>query len=226
MTHDDIQYPSGFGLQDVISYGSTGLVVLDAASDTVIKKPLDQAYSRYLDIERKIYERFIEKGGHAGILSYHGVFENGIRLEHASNYDLKSFDGRGQQLEQRRLRWIVQIAETFVQIAETLDFIHSSGVIHGDLSSANVFLDADLNAKVADFAGSSLDESPLLIESSASYQCPETHLSVKGDLFAFGSLVYEIVTGREPYAGRDGDEIRHLNAGTEHMADVMSCLEN
>ncbi|RDA94430.1 hypothetical protein CP533_2259 [Ophiocordyceps camponoti-saundersi (nom. inval.)] len=202
MSQDDLQYPSGFGLQDVISYGSTGLVVLDAASNTAIKKPLDQAYTRYVDVERQIYERFIEKGGHDGILSYYGVFEDGIRLEYAANYDLKSFDDSGQ-LPEQRLRW-------FVQIAEALKFIHSSGVVHGDLSSANVFLDADLNAKVADFAGSSLDQSPLLIESSACYQCPEAPLSVKGDLFAFGSLVYEIITGREPYQGLDGDEIRHL----------------
>ncbi|RCI11567.1 hypothetical protein L249_7254 [Ophiocordyceps polyrhachis-furcata BCC 54312] len=204
MSQDEIQYPSGFGLQDLISYGSTGLVVLDAASNTAIKKPLNQAYTHYLDIERRIYERFIERGGHVGILSYHGVFEDGIRLECAANYDLKSFDQGRQLPEQQRLRWIIQIAEA-------LDFIHCSGVIHGDLSSVNVFLDAELNAKVADFAGSSLDQSPLLIESSAGYQCPEALLSVKGDLFAFGSLVYEIITGREPYEGRDGDEIQNVS---------------
>lgn len=204
MSQDEVQYPSGFGLQDIISYGSTGLVVLDAASNTAIKKPLDPAFARYVDIERQIYERLMQKGSHKGILLYHGVFEDGIRLEYAINHDLKSFDDTGQPPEQR-LRWVIQIAEA-------LGFIHVAGVIHGDLSSANVFLDAHLDPKIADFAGSSLDQSPLLIESSASYQCPESPLSVKGDLFAFGSLAYRIMAGQEPYQERDGDEIRYLYA--------------
>ncbi|XTI89216.1 kinase-like protein [Cenococcum geophilum] len=49
------------------------------------------------------------------------------------------------------------------QIAYALAFVYSTGVIHGDLHSGNIFLDGDLNAKVGDFAGSSLDGSPLLI---------------------------------------------------------------
>lgn len=56
-----------------------------------------------------------------------------------------------------------------MQIAETLRFIHRAGVIYGDLTSANVFIDNNFNPKVANFARSSLDQSPLLIKSSASY---------------------------------------------------------
>ncbi|EQL00128.1 hypothetical protein G6O67_006637 [Ophiocordyceps sinensis] len=238
MSQNDIQYPSGFGLQDLISYWSTGLVVLDPASNTVVKKPLDPAYTRHADIERQIYERFIQKGGHEGILSYYGVFEDGIRLEYATNHDLKSFDDTGQ-LPEQRLRWVIQMAEA-------LAFIHGAGVIHGDLSSANIFLDAQLHPKVADFAGSSLDQSPLLFESSASYQYPKSPLSVEGDLFAFGSLAYRIITGHEPYQGRDGDRFaictRKISfpiptlsvalaaslrsAGTGNTVHVMLCFKN
>lgn len=204
MSQGEIQYPAGFGLKDIVSYGSTGLVVLDAPSRTIIKKLLDHASTHYIDLERQIYERLAGKGGHNGVLTYHGVCEDGIRLEYPSYHDLKSFNISEQKLEQRR-RWVIQIAET-------LHFIHSAGVIHGDLTSANTFLDDRLNAKVADFAGSSLDRSPLLIESPASYQCPESPLSVKGDIFSFGSLVYEIMTGHEPCHGHNWDEIRRLFA--------------
>ncbi|KAL2755467.1 hypothetical protein ACRALDRAFT_2041830 [Sodiomyces alcalophilus JCM 7366] len=220
-THDEIQYPSGFGLKDVVSYGSTGLVVLDRSSNTVIKKPLDQESSPYVDLERRIYERFAQRGGHKGVLSFHGVVEDGIRLEYASHHDLKSFGD--EQAPDMRLRWVAQVAEA-------LRFIHDAGVIHGDLTSANVFLDGNLNARVADFAGSSLDGSPLLIESPACYQCPESTTSVKGDMFAFGSLVYEIMTGREPYQGLDGVEIRLLFASktfpdTTHLGGLGHIVE-
>ena len=97
-----------------------------------------------------------------------------------------------------------------LQIAEALQFIHRNGVIHGDLTSSNIFLDSNLDPKIADFAGSSLDQSPLLIESPGSYCYPGSSLSVQGDIFAFGSLVYEIMTGESPYEGKDGDEVRAL----------------
>ena len=89
-------------------------------------------------------------------------------------------------------------------------FTHRNGVIHGDLTSSNIFLDSNLDPKIADFAGSSLDQSPLLLESPASYCYPGSSLSVQGDIFAFGSLVYEIMTGESPYEGKDGDEVRAL----------------
>jgi serine/threonine protein kinase len=184
MSDDEIHYPSGFSLRDLVGYGSTGLVVLDASSKTVIKKPIDQKFDDCISIERLIYERFAQNGGHNGVLSYHGVFEDGIRLEYAALHDLKSYtDGEELKPKQQRLRRVSQIAEA-------LCFIHSNGVIHGDLTTLNIFLDEGLNPKVGDFAGSSLDGSPLLIESAASYQYPGASLSVQGDLFAFGSLVY------------------------------------
>ena len=202
MAHDEIQWPAGFGMQDLVSYGSTGLVVLDSSSNTVIKKPLDPEYAPHIDVERRIYQRLTQKGGHRGILKFHGVFEDGIRLEYAAEFDLKSFADIERKLELRS-SWISQIAEA-------LQFIHRNGVIHGDLTSSNVFLDSNLDPKIADFAGSSLDQSPLLIESPASYCYPGSALSVQGDIFAFGALVYEIMTGKSPYQGMDGDEVRKL----------------
>jgi hypothetical protein len=69
-------------------------------------------------------------------------------------------------------------------------------------------LDENLNAKLADFAGSSMDDSPLLIAVTASHEYPGSLLSVQGDLFAFGSVLYEIMTGHAPYNGLPDEEIR------------------
>lgn len=87
MATDDIQYPSGFGLKHVVGWGTTGLVVLDESTRTVIKTPLDQENASLIWRERRIYERFTEMGGHKGLLSYYGT---GIRLEYASNHHLRS----------------------------------------------------------------------------------------------------------------------------------------
>jgi serine/threonine protein kinase len=204
MSEDEIKYPSGFGMKDVVAWGTTGLVVLDESSKTIIKTPLDSLDQERVHLilrERQIYERFAKRGGHKGILSYHGTFETGIRLEYAPNHNLHSFNKRHDVDFGQRLRWATQIAEA-------INFIHGAGVIHGDLTCSNIFLDKNLNAKLADFAGSSMDNSPLLIAVTASHEHPRSVLSVQGDLFAFGSVLYEIMTGQAPYNGLTDEEIR------------------
>ncbi|KJZ73195.1 hypothetical protein HIM_07392 [Hirsutella minnesotensis 3608] len=202
MALDEIQYPPGFGLEHVIAWGSTGLVVLDAASQTVIKTPFDEQFLPHLQREGHIYERFAAHGGHRGLLKYHGPYpENGIRLEYAPNHDLQSFVQEHDVSQQLRLRWIVQAADA-------LAFIHDAGVIHGDVTTANMFLDRGMNVRLADFAGSSIDSSPLLVAVTASHECPGNASSAQGDIFAFGSASYEIATGQRPYAALSEADIQ------------------
>jgi hypothetical protein len=93
MSEDKIKYPSGFGIKDVVAWGTTGLIVLDESSKTIIKTPLDSLDQERVHLilrKRQIYKRFAKCGGHKGILSYHGTFETGIRLEYAPNHNLHS----------------------------------------------------------------------------------------------------------------------------------------
>ncbi|POR35757.1 Megakaryocyte-associated tyrosine-protein kinase, partial [Tolypocladium paradoxum] len=182
----------------------TGLVVLDSATQTVIKTPFNPRDCYPIQREREVYERLAERGRHQGTLSYHGEVDGGgIRLEFASKLDLQSFI-QGQDVDPGlRLRWIIQLADT-------LAFIHDAGIIHGDLTTANVFLDDGLNARLADFAGSSIDLSPLLVEVTASHLYPGNLLSAQGDIFALGSVIYEVTTGKGPYAGLSDASIRSL----------------
>lgn len=150
--------------------------------------------------EQQIYERFAERGGHEGILQYCGTFDAGIRLEFAPNNNLRSYlEKNGADIGQKRC-WAIQIANA-------LDFAHRSGVIHGDLTWHNILLDDSLNVKLADFAGSSLDGSEFLIAVTPSHRYPGCTLSIKGDLFAFGSVLYQLLSGKPPYNGLSEDEI-------------------
>lgn len=84
-------------MDDLVSYGSTGLVVLDSSSNTVIKKPRGPKFAPHIDVERRIYQRLTQNGGHkGGILSFHGDFEDRIRPEYAPGLDLKTLRLQGK----------------------------------------------------------------------------------------------------------------------------------
>ncbi|KAL2015856.1 hypothetical protein VTK56DRAFT_4689 [Thermocarpiscus australiensis] len=191
---DEIHFPSGFTMKDLVAYGNTGLVLLDRSTDTAVKASPDGERSDAIAVEQQIYERFVQRGGHKGILIYYGTFEWGIRLEHASYGNIRSYLENHAADELRRIRWAVQVAEA-------LDFTHQCGVIHGDVNGFNVLLDRRLDAKLADFAGSSLDGSPLLIGVTASHEYPGPLLCTEADIFALGSTLYELMNESRPYAG-------------------------
>lgn len=207
----DIRYPPGFGLDNILCWGSFGMICLDEASQTVIKSPHGEDYNKHLDVERRIYERIEARGGHPGFLRYHGLYgETCVRLEYAPKGSLSVVlrEASKSPDASQRLRWAVQVTDA-------LSFLHAAGVIHGDLTCNNVFLDADLDAKLADFAGSSLDGSPLLVVVTQSHAYPGDKLSVRGDLFALGSVLYEIVSGSRPCAELPDHTIEELYAKGE-----------
>lgn len=202
-TDNQIHYPSGFRFCEILEWGSFGMVLRKPGSRIVVKSPHFDAYQKFIDIERLIYERIEERNGHPGILRYHGTYESAIQLEFAARGTLRSCLARDSppiEPTQRR-RWALEIAQS-------LDFIHRVGVIHGDLSSANILLAEDGSAKLADFSGSSLDGSLLLVHAGASYAHPVFAGSQKGDMFAYGSLVYELFTGSAPFANLEDQEIK------------------
>ncbi|KAF7443890.1 spindle assembly checkpoint kinase [Pyrenophora tritici-repentis] len=197
---DEIKYQIGFGREDNVAWGTTGLVVVDRPSKSVIKTLLHEDYSDLVLRKQQIYERFTQQGGHQGILRYYGIVGSGIRLEYAPKGNLRSFNSQNKVDDKLRLQWVVQIAQA-------LSIVRLVGVVHGDLTCYNVFLNEKLNAKLADFVRSSLNGSPLLIAVTPSHEYPGPALSVQGDLFAFGSVLYEIMTGNVPYADLTEDEI-------------------
>ncbi|KAG8713418.1 hypothetical protein FRC08_013280, partial [Ceratobasidium sp. 394] len=103
--------------------------------------------------------------------------------------------------------------ELCIQIADGLAYLHSIGIIHGDLKGANVLISKAGTAALIDFGNAALGESTLQFTQtgsnnfiSARWAAPELFTGGKhnaaSDVYALGMTILEAFTGKVPYFGR------------------------
>ncbi|MBM4776275.1 MAG: protein kinase [Archangiaceae bacterium] len=112
-----------------------------------------------------------------------------------------------------------EVLTLLVDIASPLAAAHAKGVIHRDLKPSNVFicreadggqylklLDFGLAKKAMGIDGSSAQSSQHVVAGTPDYMAPEQArampVSARTDLYAFGSMAYEMLTGEVPYVGQ------------------------
>lgn len=196
---ETIEFPLGLGHQDVVGLGITALV---ARLDAVIKFGR-RSELPLLEREKRIYERLGHD--HDGVLRYYGDLGDALILQYAAHGSIRQYYATlaTPVSLSLQLRWVEQIAASVA-------FIHSRNVLHGDISCNNILLDESLNAKLADFAGSSMDGQEPLICYETSHEHPDiTGISRASELFALGSTFYEIMTGCKPHKELSDAEIVH-----------------
>lgn len=115
------------------------------------------------------------------------------------------------------------------QICAGLAAAHAAGVLHRDLKPANVMLDLQGRAHITDFGIAVVHDDdpskPLDVAGTPAYMAPEQlsgkRPSLQSDIYSFGVLLYELVTGKRPYGGATLGELRRQQERGQPTAPSM-----
>ncbi|HSL21470.1 MAG TPA: protein kinase [Vicinamibacterales bacterium] len=220
-----------FGPYEIVSaIGAGGMGEVYKARDTRLGRtvalkvlPLEAA----ADPERR--RRFEQEARAASALSHpHICVLHDIGCEGDVHFLVMEYL-EGETLAERLMKGPLRLAQALeygAQIADALNKAHRQGIVHRDLKPSNVMLTAD-GAKLLDFglaklkhagraaptavtttgwaAGAPLTESGTLLGTVA-YMAPEQleggEIDARADLFAFGAVLYEMLTARRAFEGK------------------------
>ncbi|MBN2477369.1 MAG: SUMF1/EgtB/PvdO family nonheme iron enzyme [Pirellulales bacterium] len=209
-----------YTLQRVLGKGGFGTVYLGHDAD------LDRPVAvKFLDTKRlplpHAFEslqneaRTLARLRHPGIVS---VYDVGRDDDGTCYMVMEYIEGRSLQdwISRERLS-LRQAAAGVAAIAEAVHHAHTQGLVHCDLKPGNVLIDHKGRFYVADFGLAVHEDTQRLLKGEVGgtrvYMAPEqvrgeTHrLDGRTDIWGLGVLLYELLTGRRPFQGRNRDEL-------------------
>jgi serine/threonine protein kinase len=206
-----IETPEQPSQQNIISVGIFSIV--HRLSDTVVRKVPSPSNNgdfpgncEAIRSEARIYNLLGTHPRIAECLSK-GQTEDFVDLYYYANGTLLDYIKKNGEdtlnVRQRRWQWGRQIIEAIV-------LIHKHNVIHSDLALRQYLLDDHLDARLSDFGASAFPGHNAFGFENTSHCLPRDFNqpnTVQSDLFALGSTLYELGTGKDPYWDICDDEI-------------------
>src|SRR5271169_931967 len=209
--------------------GEGGMGLVYRAFDTHLDRPVAIKILRAdatISPERK--RRFVQEAkaasalNHPNIIHIYDISSSGdtdfIAMEFVAGKTLHQLIGKNDLPLRDTLKYSIQIADALARA-------HSAGIVHRDLKPANIIIDEDGRVKLLDFGLAKLTEKTVDSEAATAtmtaedalqteegsivgtvaYMSPEQaegrKVDARSDIFSFGAVLYEMVTGRRPFEG-------------------------
>jgi len=206
--------------------GEGGMGVVYKAQDTKLDRLVAIKFlPQHLTSDSVEKERFVHEAKAASVLNHTNI---------TTVYEIDEFEGQmfivmeyceGQTLKQiagKETLSVKKILDIGIQICEGLAIAHEMGIVHRDIKSDNIMLSPRGQVKIMDFGLAKLKGASKLTQTrstlgTAAYMSPEQaqgeEVDRRSDIFSFGVVLYELLTGRLPFEG-------------EHQAAIIYSIIN
>ena len=227
------------------------VALLDEGGQAAVYRARDTRLSRDVALKVLARERFddrrrarFEREAHALALLNHPNIATLHGVEHADGVAALVMElVDGESLAARLVRGALPVAEALPlarQIADALEAAHDHGIVHRDLKPANVMIRPDGTVKLLDFglakpmagggAGAAAatvtatGDGPAIV-GTAAYMSPEqargAEVDRRTDVWAFGCVLYEMLTGRRAFDGATASDAIASVLGRDPNLDAL-----
>jgi Tol biopolymer transport system component/predicted Ser/Thr protein kinase len=192
--------------------GEGGMGVVYKAEDTKLKRTVALKFlPRGLEAHEPERARFLQEAQAAAALNHPNICTiHDIALESDQQFIVMEYvDGKTMR-ERVPIQKVQDAINYAIQIGEALEEAHSKGVVHRDVKTDNIMVTAKNQVKVMDFGLAKLKGSLKLTKTSSTvgtlaYMAPEQiqggEVDARSDIFSFGVVLYEMLTGQLPFRG-------------------------
>ena len=164
--------------------------------------------------KEQYYKRFIREAkiaanlSHPGIVIVYDVGKEGsvpfIAMEYLDGETLEK-KIKEKNIDQETLK------DYLLQLLDALNYAHEKGIIHRDIKPSNIIILKDGRVKITDFGIAHIEDSDLTktghLIGSPNYMSPEQvkgeKVDPRSDLFSVGVMIYYVLTGVKPFAGKN-----------------------
>ena len=224
--------------------GRGGMGVVCQAEDTRLQRSVALKFlPRELTHVPEIKERFMREARAAAALDHPHIctvyeFDE---VEEEAFISMAYIEGQSlrKKVESGPLE-LDQALGIATQVAEGLQLAHKKGIVHRDIKSANIMVTEDGQAKIMDFGLARVAGSTMLTREGSTmgtvaYMSPEQtqgeEVDYRTDIWSFGVVLYEMLTGKLPFKGEHEQSVIHSilkekpKPITEFKSDIPKSIE-
>jgi non-specific serine/threonine protein kinase len=213
--------------------GAGGMGEVWLAEDTELKRQVALKFlPPHLCQDKDCQTRFKREAQATAALKHPNI----VTIHEVSEYNERPFFAM-EHIEGKSLRDVIKgkelslssVIDLVIQICHGLEKAHEAGIVHRDIKPSNILIDNDSHPKILDFGLATVKGGEKLTKTGSTlgtigYMSPEQvqgeETDQRSDLFSLGVIIYEMVTGKAPFAKEN--DAATIHAILEKMPEPLT----